>query len=326
MKSSPAGTSLSMRAVMTLGTLGILAITPSTARAEAACSLRVLEAPREVSDALLGWAGGEKTCHALDVRITPTGAGYSLWARAEDGRTFTRWVADPKTAALLVVSWAGDDTLPAADPPRSATYTLQTHVRYEVPQAPGPAIASPAPPARSRELAVGMIANPSTGEGVYARTGVRASIDVTTHDAWRVGIAAMLSDEKVNVYDPSRRVAQAYQPRASAIAYISRGIGNDRLRLGAGAGFAYTQLSDVVIEPGEGGVMIERVGIFAPAIELSAIVAIPVTLRWSITGGLVITATGPSSTYKLLDDPYTFASGHDHGSQVVGTIGVARSL
>ncbi len=209
MKVIGAGTETVMRAFLALGLLGLLTsltFGTSVARADSAvCSIRVIEAPREVRDALVGWAAGEKICHTLDVRITPTGEGYSLWAQGEDGRTFTRWVADPKTAALLVVSWAGDDTLPAGDPPPKSHFTLRTHVRQIVPQEQRTAAAttSASPPARTQQIVVAVVANPGSGEDVYARSGIRASIDLTTHEAWRVGIAGMYSDEKVNIYDNS---------------------------------------------------------------------------------------------------------------------------
>ncbi len=327
MKTAGAGTDTVMRAYLPVALL--LSLAAPTARADAVCSLRVLEAPADVRDALVGWASGEKICHALDVRITPTGEGYSLWARAEDGRTFTRWVADAKTAALLVVSWAGDDTLPAADPAPRSHITLRTHVRQVVPQEQ-PAIASSAPVAApAREIAVAAIANPGGGEDVYARTGIRASLDLTTHEAWRVGVAGMISDEKINIYDASTgwRVAQAYEPRASIVAYIGRSIARDRIRLAMGAGVSYAQLSDVTIQPGVGTVMIQRVGITTPALELSALGSFPIAGRWSITGGVVVLATGPSATYDLLQDSnHAFAPDHDGGTQIVGALGVARSM
>lgn len=331
MKVTGAGTDTVMRAFLVSGLLvSLLSLTSLTSVAHAdpaECSIRVIEAPREVRDALVGWASGEKICHALDVRVTPTGEGYSLWARGEDGRTFTRWVADPKTAALLVVSWAGDDTLPAGDPPPKSHFTLRMHVRQVVPQEQAGAITSASPRARTQQIVVAVIANAGSGEDVYARSGVRASIDLTTHEAWRAGIAGMYSDEKVNIYDSSRRLAQAYEPRASLVGYIARSLASDHIRLAAGVGFTYAQLSDVIIEPGVGTVMMERVGITSPAIELSAFAAFPITARWSITGGVVITATGPSATYSLLKDPnHAFAPDHDGGTQVVGAFGVARSM
>ncbi|MFN0250916.1 MAG: hypothetical protein ACKV2T_28845 [Kofleriaceae bacterium] len=335
-----------MRAFL-VGTLAAFAAVPSVAEAgEAVCSIRVHDAPPEVRDALVGWASGEKICHALEVRITPTGEGYSLWARADDGRTFTRWVADAKTAAVLVVSWAGDDTLPAADPPSRSRSIPTTHVHESAqpasPRSSNHSVALDAPPriersggdaersvtrGRTKQIVVAAVANPGAGEDVYARTGLRASIDLTTHEAWRVGIAGMLSDERVNIYDDraGERIAHAYEPRASAIAYIARSVARERLRLGLGAGFAYMQLSDVIISPGVGTVMLERVGIFAPAIELSALGSIPITKRWAITGGVVITATGPSATNGLLtNEDYSFASDHDGGTQIVGVLGVVR--
>jgi hypothetical protein len=392
-----------MRAHLAAGFLAIAlvpSLTPVAHAGEAACSIRVLDAPSEIRDALVGWATSEKICHALDVRITPTGEGYSLWARADDGRTFTRWVADAKAAALLVVSWAGDDTLPTADPPprsrslsnyasrpavdathssrpavdathssrpavdatHSSRPAIDAHVprashdtapfaphasaidaRYASLPAAAPSaidpvrdrprdLASVTTTARmrgTRQLVVAAIANPGSGEDVYARTGLRASLDLTTHGAWRVGIAGMLSDERVHIYDvwTGARLARAQEPRASAIGFLARALGNDRVRLGAGAGFAYMQLSDVAVEPLAGTVMLERVGIFAPAIELSAFASIPIARRWAITGGIVLTATGPSASNSLLkNDDHAFAPDHDGGAQLVGALGVARSM
>jgi hypothetical protein len=371
-----------MRAHLAAGFLAIalVPLTPVAHAGEAACSIRVLDAPSEIRDALVGWATSEKICHALDVRITPTGEGFSLWARADDGRTFTRWVADAKAAALLVVSWAGDDTLPTADPPArsrslstyasrpavGATHSSRPAIDAHVPRAShdtapfaphAPAIdaryaslPAAAPSAidpvghrprdlatvtttarmrGTRQLVVAAIANPGSGEDVYARTGLRASLDLTTHGAWRVGIAGMLSDERVHIYDvwTGARVARAQEPRASAIGYLARSLGNDRIRLGAGAGFAYMQLSDVAVDPLAGTVMLERVGIFAPAIELSALASIPIARRWAITGGIVLTATGPSASNSLLkNDDHAFAPDHDGGAQLVGALGIARSM
>jgi hypothetical protein len=303
----------------------LAAAAPSVAHAEApACSLRVLEAPDDIRDALVGWASGETICHALDVRITPTGDGFSLWARADDGRTLTRWVADAKSAAVLVVRWAGDDTLPVGDP------VPRTRIKPDVtsPMVVKDRVVRRGPAARKREVVVAMIANAESGEDVHARTGLRASIDLTMHGNWRVGIAGMLSDEKVYIYDywTDMRVARAYEPRASAIGYITRSLVEDRVRLGMGAGFAYTQLSDVVVEPRVNN-MIERVGIFAPAFELTALGSFPLSGRWQITGGVVITATGPSATSDLLkNDAHVFAPDHDGGTQIVGALGVSRAM
>jgi hypothetical protein len=309
--------------------LGLLAVSAPVARAqEVACSIRVLEAPAEVSEALVGWASGEKICHALDVRITPTADGYALWAQADDGRTFTRSVSDAKTAALLVVSWAGDDTLPAADPP--ARYTITSHVRQVVPQ-PTAIASHSAPPAReeNRAIVVMAVANPGRGEDLYARTGLRASIDLTTNGLWVVGVAGMLTDEKVNIYDNSTgyRYAQAYEPRATLMGYIGRWAAHDHLRFSAGAGLSYSQLSDVAPGPGTPSQMFERVGVTVPALELSLLAWIPMSGRWAFTGGVVITASEPSSTYDLLKNSnHAFAPHHDAGVQIVGALGVGRSL
>lgn len=320
-----------MKAFLAVGLFAVLS--PAVARADdAVCSIRVLEAPAEVRDALVGWAAGEKICHALEVRITPTGEGYSLWAHSDDGRTFTRWVADPKTAALLVVSWAGDDTLPAGDPPPRTHYTVTTRVRQIVPQEPLAATTSAPKPSSTEpahEIGVAFVANGGSGEDVYARVGIRATVDLTTHGAWRIGLAGMYSDEKVNVYDyfTGYRVAQAYEPHASFVGYIARSLASDRIRLGLGAGFSYAQLSDVMLEPGSGTTMFERVGVVSPAFELSAIGSFPIVGRWSINGGVVITATGATTGHSLLKDSnHAFAPDHDDGAQVVGAIGVARSM
>lgn len=329
MKPAVAGTEAVMRAFLALGLLG--ALSPSVARAdEAACSLRVIEAPAEVRDALVGWASGEKMCHALSVRITPTGEGYSLWAQADDGRTFTRWVSDAKTAALLVVSWSGDDTLPAADPAPRSQYTFRAHVRQIVPQEKTAIASRAASKPEMRAIIVAGVANTGADENLYARTGVRASVDITTDGLWYLGIGGMVTDEKVNIYDywTGRRLAQAYEPHATLMGYVGRWTAHDHFRISAGAGFSYSQLSDIDMSPGVASqVMFERVGIFTPAVELSLLAWIPLTNRWSFTGGAVLTAAGPSASYGLLkNSDLAFAPDHDGGVQIVGALGLGRTL
>jgi hypothetical protein len=73
--------------------------------------------------------------------------------------------------------------------------------------------------------------------------------------------------------------------------------------------------------------MFERVGIFTPAIELSLLAWIPLTQRWSFTGGVVLTAAGPSASYGLLtNSDHAFAPDHDGGVQLLGALGLGRSL
>lgn len=189
-----------------------------------------------------------------------------------------------------------------------------------------------APERPRRQLVVAAIGRPGDGEDVDGRSGLRASIDLTTHGAWRVGIAGMLSDEPIRIYSVSAgyRIATAFEPHASLMGYLARSFARDRIRLSAGVGVAYAQLSDVVFAPGsnlvEGPAMIHRVGIASPAIELSALAAYPLTARWSIVGGVVLTATGPTE-YKLLKDPdHAFAPRHDDGAQLVFALGASRAL
>jgi hypothetical protein len=315
-----------MRAFLPIGLFGVAIATMSVAHADdAACSIRILEAPPEALDAIAGWAAGERTCTTLEVRVVPTGEGYSLWARTHDGRTFTRWVPSAKTAALLVVSWAGDDSLPAADPPHSSI-VLRTHVRQMLPEQPAQLHADIAP--TPRDVLVAAIVRPGSGEDIQARTGIRVSADLAVHDAWRMGLAGMLSDEKVNIYGYNTyRAATAYEPRASLIGYLARDVVSNHIRLSAGAGVLYTQLSDVVMEPGVGDQMVDRMGILAPAAELSAMFRLPLSERWALSGGTVLTlSTDRTHTGLLIDPDQTFAPDHDQAAQLVVAFGVSRSM
>ena len=90
-----------------------LAATPSAHAGP--CAVKVVDAPDEVRAQIEAWVQAEPSCaRELRVRVAVTDQGYQLTAFDDGGSVRTRIVPDAPSAAVLVVSWMADDSVPAS--------------------------------------------------------------------------------------------------------------------------------------------------------------------------------------------------------------------
>jgi hypothetical protein len=144
------------------------------------CTVNVIAAPDEVRAQIESWVQAEPSCaRELRVRVAVTEDGYELTAFDDGGQVRTRVVPDAPSAAVLVVSWMADDSVPASAEPTIAfdsdspfSDELSLHAR-------------PAATRRPRHwLALG------TDLTAQDQVGVRGQIDVLAGAHWMTGVAA----------------------------------------------------------------------------------------------------------------------------------------
>jgi hypothetical protein len=192
---------------MRWATYVVIAVTgaalPGAARAEvAACEVTIVEAPRDVRDAVIAWVQDEWSCKHLELRAVAIEGAYALFALRSDGRVFARTVPDSPTAGALVASWAAADAEPApgpalelmwmprsthratavdadldATPPRSTSRPkIDVTLRWAPPAAPKPAFAVElgwTPPGSTPEIEVDLAWTPGS-----PRPALAPAIDV----------------------------------------------------------------------------------------------------------------------------------------------------
>lgn len=128
-------------------------------RAPSPCEVDIVYAPDAVRAVVAQWVHAEPACRvALEARIIPTDGGFYLVVLDERGQVRERIVPDATSAAVLIASWAADDSIlsptpsreQAALPPSTPLPSGSSLVPLPAPPRPPPAApaldVAPAPP------------------------------------------------------------------------------------------------------------------------------------------------------------------------------------
>jgi len=247
------------------------------------CAVTIAHAPEDVRAVIEHWVSLEPRCGvALEVRIVPTDGGLYLFARDDQGRVRERLVPDAQSAGVLVASWAADDAMPAPEPvavapPEQEVAPVLAPEPLPV-QAPGmteaPAVYIVRRPAPERWLTL------DAGYGDQGGEGLRATMDVWAHGAWRIGLAASISSGNVPFDSESFGTVRD----AKALAYASRlmSVGDWRLRLGFGAGLDLASVANL------GSETFGSISGVLPVAQLAVTLAHTLGDHWGIEAGPVL--------------------------------------
>jgi hypothetical protein len=174
----------------------------------------------------------------LEVRVIATEGGLYLLARDESGRVRERIVPDATSAAVLVASWAADDTpvIPTMNAKVAESFGPGT---VQTPVALAPAsLATTAPAETSSARPSLLIGGTFTTNRDNHGYGLRAELDLVTYGNWTLGIAAAMGRGSMN-HVSMNHVLNTWSEADyrldttdySALAYIGRNIELGRWRL-----------------------------------------------------------------------------------------------
>lgn len=250
------------------------------------CSVDVAHAPAEVRAAIESWVRAEPRCDKhLEVRVVPTAGGFYLLARDDQGRVRERVVPDAQSVAVLVTSWAADDTIPAAPAPPPPV---------EVVPPRAPLVRHPAlqlDDDRAGELDLlggGLRARPGTRHPIMlgglaapdGAFGIRGQIDVGNRGAWVLGISGAALDGGAGGHGDQMRGGSRDRSELDVFLGRSTKVGPLTIRAQLGLGAAVTHRGDMDTGP--------RI---APNAEASVLATMPLTARIGLIGGPILDVT-----------------------------------
>ncbi len=184
----------------------------------APCAVQVVRAPEEVRQTIEQMLASEHCTTSLEVRVIPTDRGLDVLANDPSGRSRERVVPNATSAAVLIASWASDDSI-TSTPVRAAVQASAADVHPpgtvaarasidrddgEPPAWPARSAppAQPAPPARF----VGI----GAGTGALNASALRAELDLWSHGSWAFGVVGSITGERMRVDDPRGEFASLY--------------------------------------------------------------------------------------------------------------------
>lgn len=260
-----------MRASL-LAVLAPLLAAASPARAEP-CAVTLVISPPSVRDVVAKWVQAEPRCSvALEVRIVPTDGGFYVHARDARARVRERIVPDAQTAAVLITSWAADDTIaPGAAQDQVVIDDLSwTAPKLRGPEPgvliertverPAPIVTRPAPTVAvrvdapvARERITGRTLELAVMRGTSSddthHWGTRAAIDVMRHGRWRFGTSIALTHAEYPVYrDVDTGDLQTTHVSATGYVATTGTLGFLEARAHVGVGFVGTYLTGVLYD------------------------------------------------------------------------------
>ncbi len=250
---------LSFVALLTAST----AVAPAFAQPAARCAVTVVRAPDDVRLTIEPMLATEHCTTSLQVRVIPTERGLYVIAGDEHGRMRERVVPNATSAAVLIASWASDDSITGAPPipvpPVSAPPVAAVHDGIMGPSmVPSTAPSMVDEPDRSDEDdEVAPVQHPARfitlgiGGAAGSGTGIRAEVDLLDHCNWTFGILGSITGETMRVTDYMQAYATNYTATTSdyALAVAVGGThrwGTWHLRTGAALGLV---ISTLELEP-----------------------------------------------------------------------------
>lgn len=253
--------------------VGTMVAAGSTASAEP-CAVTLVISPPSVRDVVAKWVQAEPRCAvALEVRIVPTEGGFYVHARDARGRVRERIVPDGQTAAVLITSWAADDTIaPAAErDPVAIDVLVWSPPKVRGPEpgvlignlvyTPPPTIAAPTP-----AIAV-QVDGPPVRERIAGRTfqlaamvgtnsddthhwGARGELDLALRGRWHLGAAVTFTHAEYSIYrDVDTGDLQSSHLSATGFASTVLSLGPLEVRALGGVGFVGTFVNGVLYDP-----------------------------------------------------------------------------
>jgi hypothetical protein len=168
------------------------------------------------------WLRDEPRCVALEVRIIPTDGKLYVLARDDRGRVHERVVPDATNAAVLIVSWAADDTIVPPAPTAQDTGPVEATPAREPAAAPPARVASVGLP---RDAVSRPIEPPGIARPITPHPGV-----VPSYPRW-IGAGGLLQVAEIGANTGS----EAYGGRADVDVWTLGSSG--QWVVGAGAGF-----------------------------------------------------------------------------------------
>jgi hypothetical protein len=296
---------------------------PSPVTSSSTCSVDIVRAPDDVRAVVERWVRDEPRCiSALEVRIVRTDGGLYVLARDDRGRAHERVVPDATTAAVLITSWAADDTIVprapaaqgaalmavgpavAATPPREPGAAPAARVASTAPDRDGVSRAieppgvvppsSPHPPAApsyTRWIGLGglmQVATTGANTGSEAHGG-RADIDLwaTGHSKrWVTGVALAVVRVARSGYNFDGDTVSLRSLETSAAARVGFAARSGRWEVAPSiaAGFLYTR-ADVYTSQ----ISLSTNGISAIG-QLALTVSFRIDTHLAITAGSIVTA------------------------------------
>ena len=272
---------------------------PVTQPEHAPCAVEIVHAPAAVRTAIERWVSAEPRCNKhLEVRVVPTAGGFYLLARDDQGQVRERVVPDAQSVAVLVVSWAVDDSLPS---------TIASAPVAETEPATPVEIAPPARHAPSRQvddspeldLHVGqrshrgehhalMLGGLTAPDGAL---GARGQLDVLSLHRWTLGISGVWLPGD---HDAPRADMSTLRSSSRLGVYAGRSVALGPIELSAqiGAGAAI-----------ESRALMDRRDTTAvrPFGEASLLVTVPLGSRVGLVAGPVVDVEPPHDDVSALN-------------------------
>jgi hypothetical protein len=263
---------------------------PVTQPEHAPCAVEIVHAPAAVRATIESWVRAEPRCNKhLEVRVVPTAGGFYLLARDDQGQVRERVVPDAQSVAVLVVSWAADDSLPSPIP--------ATPVE----------IAPPARHAPLRQLddspELDLHAGPRTRQGAHhalmlggitapdGALGARGQLDVLALGDWTLGFSgAWLPGD----HDAPRADMSTLRSSSRLGVYVGRSVelGPLELRAQLGAGAA---IEARALMAGGDTTAVRPFG------EASLLVTVPLGSRVGLVAGPVVDVEPPHDDVSALN-------------------------
>jgi hypothetical protein len=246
-----------------------LAATPALAQSadrvavsDDSCEVSMVRAPDDVRDVIDDALENEHCTTPLEVRIVHTDGGLYVFARDPHGRIRERIVPDAQAAAVLIASWASDDSIVGSTPAPWATQPAPASTPTPFAE-PMHAIAPPGvtppvdaaqetapPPARSASHKWLALAGITGGHLV----GMRAAVDLWARNGWTIGATGSVSEHQLWQYG-SLLINNNYEwlgvidtidARALAYGEHTWGAGPWHVRASLGVGFVVTEASTTI--------------------------------------------------------------------------------
>jgi len=254
--------------------VGTLVAAGSVASAEP-CAVTLVISPPSVRDVVAKWVQAEPRCAvALEVRIVPTDGGFYVHARDARGRVRERIVPDGQTAAVLITSWAADDTIApgttrdavddlAWSPPKvrgpepgvlidNLVYTPPPTIVAPVAAKPEVAVQGEPPPVRERIAGrtFRLAAMVGTNDDDAHHWGARGELDLALRGRWHLGAALSFAHTEYPIYrDVDTGDLQSSQLSATGYASTVLSLGPLEVRALGGVGFVGTYMNGVLYDP-----------------------------------------------------------------------------
>ena len=264
---------------------------PVTEPEHAPCAVEIVHAPTAVRATIESWVHAEPRCNKhLEVRVVPTAGGFYLLARDDQGHVRERVVLDAQSVAVLVVSWAADDSLPSTIPAAPVTERAPaTPVELAPPTRHAPSRQLDDSP----ELDLRTGQRPRRGEphalmlgGVTApdrALGARGQLDVLRLGRWDLGISGgWLPGD----HDAPRADMSTLRSASRLGMYVGRSVQLGPLDVRAQLGMGAAIESRSLMEGGDTTTV-------RPFGEASLLVTLPLAARVGLVGGPILGVEPP---------------------------------